>query len=151
MKVGERSSKLRFHRQEKVYSCAVACLKMILEYFGRNVEESELRKCCKTTELGTYADDVISCARELGFSAEKTCLAVGDLKKLTEKSVFPIVYVNTYFLNEIFATHAIIVEDVTDEEVSVIDPAEGRKKISLEIFKRIWDFCNNLTVVIERS
>ena len=53
--------------------------------------------------------------------------------------------------HKIFATHAIVVEDVTDEEVLVIDPAEGRKKISLEIFKRIWDFCNNLTVVIERG
>ena len=94
MKGEERSLKLRFHKQEKAYSCAVACLKMIF---------------------------------------------------------FPIVYVNTYFLNEIFATHAIIVEDITDEEVSVIDPVEGRKKISLEIFKRIWDFCNNLTVVIERG
>jgi len=151
MKGRERRSKLRFHKQEKAYSCAVACLKIILEYFGKNIEESELRRLCKTTELGTYADDVASCAGELGFSAEKTYLAVGDLKKLTEKGVFPIVYVNTYVLNGIFATHAIIVEDVTDEEVLVIDPAEGRKKIPLEIFKRIRDFCNNLTIVIERS
>ena len=142
---------MHFHKQEKIYSCAVACLKMIMEYFGKNIEEAELRMLCKTTEFGTYADDMVSCARELGFNVEKRYLSVDDLKKLTEKGVFPIVYVNTYVLNGIFATHAIIVEDVTDEEVLIIDPAEGRKKTSLEIFKRIWDFCNNLAIVIERS
>ncbi len=51
----------------------------------------------------------------------------------------------------IFAAHAIIVEDVTNEEVLVIDPAEGRKKITLEKIKRIWDFCNNLAIVIDRN
>lgn len=109
MKVREKSSKLRFHKQEKVYSCAVACLKMILEYFGRNVEESEL----------------------------------------TKANIFPIVYVNTYFLNGIFVTHAVIVEDVTEDEVLIIDPAEGRKMFTLEIFKRIWDFCNNLAITLK--
>jgi ABC-type bacteriocin/lantibiotic exporter with double-glycine peptidase domain len=151
MKDREKKLKLRFHKQEKVYSCAVACLKMVLEYFGKNTEEMKLRRICKTTELGTYADDVVSCARELGFRAEKAYLAVNELKKLTEANVFPIVYVNTYFLNRIFATHAVIVEDVTDEEILIIDPAEGRKTIALEIFMRIWDFCNNVAIVIKRS
>jgi len=36
MRGGKRSSKLRFHKQEKVYSCAVACLKMILQYLSES-------------------------------------------------------------------------------------------------------------------
>jgi len=124
---------------------------MVLEGFGKNIEERELRRLCNTTELGTFADDIVSCATELGFSAEKTYLVIDDLKKLTEEDVFSIVYVNTYSLNGIFATHAIIVEKIEDGKVLIIDPVDGRKTVLLEIFNKIWGGCSNLTIIIKRK
>jgi ATP-binding cassette subfamily B protein len=151
MKERKARSKLQFHKQEKAYSCAVACLKMILKAFGKDIDESELRRLCNTTELGTFADDIVSCAMELGFNAEKTYLVVDDLKKLKEEDIYPIVYVNTYSLNGIFATHAIIIEGIENGEVMIIDPVDGRKTVPLEIFNNLWDACNNLTIIIKKS
>ena len=151
MKARKARSKLQFHKQEMAYSCAVACLKMVLEAFGKGIDESELRRLCNTTELGTFADDIVSCAIELGFKAEKTYLAIDNLKRLMEKDIFPIVYVNTYSLNSIFATHAIIVEEIEDGEVMIIDPLDGRKTVPLKIFDNLWDACNNLTIIVKKS
>lgn len=151
MKERKAKSKLQFHKQERAYSCAVACLKMILEAFGKDIDESVLRRLCNTSELGTFADDIVSCAEELGFNAEKTYLVVDDLKKLRGEDVYPIVYVNTYSLNGIFATHAIIVEEIENNEVMIIDPVDGRRTIPLETFNNLWDACNNLTIIIKKS
>ena len=63
-------SNLPFHRQETPSSCAVACLRMILEHHGSVVSEAELRKRCQTSELGTRVENLSSCARALGFEAE---------------------------------------------------------------------------------
>jgi ABC-type bacteriocin/lantibiotic exporter with double-glycine peptidase domain len=101
---------------------------MVLEAFGKDIDESELRRLCNTTELGTFANDIVSCAIELGFNSEKTYLVVDDLKRLIEEDIFPIVYVNTYSLNGIFATHAIIVEEIEDGEVMIIDPLEDTQQ-----------------------
>ena len=151
MKERKARSKLQFHKQERAYSCAVACLKMVLEAFGKDIDESELRRLCNTTELGTFADDIVSCAIELGFNAEKTYLSIADLKRLIEEDIFPIVYVNTYTFNGIFATHAIIVEEIEDGEVMIIDPVAGIRTVPLEIFNNLRDACNNLTIIIKKS
>jgi ABC-type bacteriocin/lantibiotic exporter with double-glycine peptidase domain len=151
MKERKTRSKLQFHKQERAYSCAVACLKMVLEAFGKEIDDSELRRLCNTTELGTFADDIVSCTIELGFNAEKTYLAIANLKRLLEEDIFPIVYVNTYSLNGIFATHAIIVEEIEDGEVMIIDPLDGRKTVPLKIFDNLWDACNNLTIIVKKS
>ncbi|MBC8521721.1 MAG: hypothetical protein H8D26_07010 [Methanomicrobia archaeon] len=71
--------------------------------------------------------------------------------KLQFHNIFPIVYVNTYSLNGIFATHAIVVEEIEDGEVMIIDPVDGRKIVPLEIFNNLWDACNNLTIIIKKS
>jgi ABC-type bacteriocin/lantibiotic exporter with double-glycine peptidase domain len=151
MKERKKQSKLQFHKQEKAYSCAVACLKMVLHAFDKDIDEGELRKRCNTTELGTFADDIVTCAIELGFNAEKAYLITDDLKKLREEGFYPIAYVNTYALNGIFATHAIIVEEIADGDVMIIDPIEGRKTIPIAIFNRLWDTCNNLTILLKPS
>lgn len=143
-------SKLRFHRQEKVYSCAVACLKMIMAYFGKNIGEGELRKLCNTTEQGTFADDIVLCAKKLGFKAEKKYLSINEMRELVRKNIFPIIYVNTYFLNNVFATHAIVVEEFMDDEVVIIDPLEGRRVLPIELVEKIWDICNNLAILIRK-
>lgn len=151
MRVKKVISKLRFHKQEKIYSCATACLKMILDYLGKDIEEKVLRDLCNTTELGTYANDIVLCAKELGFKAEKAYLSLDDLRQLTMENIFPIIYVNTYFINRVFTTHAIIIEEFKNDEVVVINPSEGRKVLSLEVLEKIWDICNNLAIIIKKE
>jgi ABC-type bacteriocin/lantibiotic exporter with double-glycine peptidase domain len=42
-----------FYRQEQSHTCGPACLRMVLEFFGTALTESELAERCGTTRLGT--------------------------------------------------------------------------------------------------
>ncbi len=79
MKKRKMKSKLPFHRQEKPYSCVNACLRMILDYSGIEVSEKELRDKCNTTELGTYADSIISCVKQYKCSAQLVALSMVEM------------------------------------------------------------------------
>jgi ABC-type bacteriocin/lantibiotic exporter with double-glycine peptidase domain len=60
-----------FYKQETRYSCAPACLRMVLSALGMDVEESHLRHLTDCTPLGTEAFQVIEAARHLGFPASR--------------------------------------------------------------------------------
>ena len=141
-------SKLSFHKQEKPYSCAVACLKMILNFYGLTIDEKTIREKCKTTTLGTYADDLIKCARELGFEAKKEYTDFNSLKESLNSKIFPIVYVNLLFLERINCTHAVIIEELGNDYVRILDPSEGRKKVEMDQFRKSWEMTRNLAITV---
>lgn len=62
--------------QEEAHTCAVACLRMVAEYFGVPRTEAELLPLCGTTLDGTTPPGLARAARQLGLSAT---IAYGDL------------------------------------------------------------------------
>jgi predicted double-glycine peptidase len=58
-------------RQSTEYSCGAAALQAVLNYWGRDVGEEDLRELLNTDpESGTYPEDILRVARELGLEAE---------------------------------------------------------------------------------
>lgn len=151
MKRRKPKSRLPFHRQEKPYSCVNACLRMILDYNGINASEKELRDKCHTTKLGTYADAIISCIEDYGFSARFLELEVTDLKRYVKEDIFPILYINLYPVHGKYSNHAVIVEKVDESKVLFIDPLRGVTELKLSIFGRCWDIVGNLGIIIQRN
>ncbi|MEW5767288.1 MAG: cysteine peptidase family C39 domain-containing protein [bacterium] len=141
-------SKLSFRRQEKPSSCAVACLRMILSFYGIEEDEKTLRNRCGTTELGTYAQNIAACAQDFGFQASAASLDVARLKDLLRRGIFPIVYVNVFPLEQIFCTHAMVIEHITESEVLVLDPMDGRRLLSIKKFQKAWEMTGHLAIVI---
>lgn len=141
-------SKLPFRRQEKPYSCAVACLRMILSLYGIEVDEETLRNRCGTTELGTYAQDIVACAQDFGFRVSVENLDVVRLNDLLRRGIFPLVYVNGFPLEQIFCTHAMVVERITEREVLVLDPMDGRRTLNIEKFQKAWEMTDHLAIVM---
>lgn len=133
-------SKLPFHRQEIPSSCAVACLRMILEHHGFVVSEAELRKRCQTSELGTWVESLLSRARALGFEAEIEYLTVERLRELLGEGVYPIAYINMFPTSRIPYTHTVIVENYEGEWLLVVDPLAEPKEIRLSEFLESWGF-----------
>jgi predicted double-glycine peptidase/uncharacterized membrane protein len=80
---------LKATRQSTEYSCGASALQSVLSYWGKDLDEEELMKLLKTTpETGTYPEDIIRVARELGFVAElKENLSIEDLEKSTNKGI----------------------------------------------------------------
>jgi ABC-type bacteriocin/lantibiotic exporter with double-glycine peptidase domain len=144
-------SKLPFHRQETAFSCAVACLRILLEYQGVKVSEAELREKCKTTELGTYAKDLMACARNFGFEASLEYLTVDQLKSLVDGGVYPIAYINMFPTSYIPYTHAVIIESLEGNQLLIVDPLDGPREIKLANFLEGWDVFGNMAIVIRRG
>jgi hypothetical protein len=70
-----------FHKQETRFSCAPACLRMVLSALGVGVEDGRWRHLTDCSPLGTSAFQVIDAARQLGFPASRkyTLASLDDL------------------------------------------------------------------------
>ena len=83
---------LKATRQSTEYSCGASALQAVLSYWGKDLDEEELMKLLHTTpETGTYPEDIVKVAHELGFEAEvKDNLNLDDVEKSTEKG-YPVI------------------------------------------------------------
>lgn len=58
-------------RQGTEYTCGPSALQAVLRYWGKDVSEDEIAKLAGTTsEVGTFPEDLVRSAKELGFKAE---------------------------------------------------------------------------------
>ncbi len=78
---------LKATRQSTEYSCGASALQAVLSYWGKDLDEEELMKLLHTTpETGTYPEDIVRVARDLGFEAEvKENLTINDIEESTKK------------------------------------------------------------------
>ena len=83
---------LKATRQSTEYSCGASALQAVLSYWGKDLDEEELIRLLHTTpETGTYPDDIVKVARDLGFEAEvKENLTIDDVESSTKKG-YPVI------------------------------------------------------------
>ncbi len=138
-----------FYPQETPDSCAVACLRSILNFYGQSLTEKSLRELCGTTASGTLSDDLVKCAQALGFQARKEYSNLSSLKQYLSSQHFPIIYLNLLFLKGIDSVHAVVPLELRDQLLLVIDPLEGERSFPLSAFEKSWLMLNNLAIIIE--
>ena len=141
-----------FHKQETRYSCAPACLRMVLAALGRPMAEALLRVLTDCSPLGTDAFHLVEAARHLGFRASRkyTLASLDDLATLRAEGRFPVVYVDLWPLHGGWSGqyHAMVVIDLDADEVTVRDPLHGKRRIPREDFQEAWSAMRFLTIVI---
>src|SRR5438045_1045855 len=111
------------HPQETDYSCAVACLRMVIEYLGVSKTEEELCKLSDCKFLGTDALKIVDAARSLNFDANKYNLSFEELLGEVKRGIHPIVYLRTN-INGNFEMHSVVVVNIIENngEVELLDP-----------------------------
>ncbi len=115
-----------FHKQETRYSCVPACLRMVLGSFGMDISESTLRTRCDCTPYGTDALMAVDAARALGFvKTAKYTLSLEELKTVVRDGHCPIVFVDLNPLDGLDAIHAMVIVDVSEQEVMVLALSRG--------------------------
>lgn len=117
--------------------CGPACLKMVFDYYGKEVSEKEIAKAAKTTiKEGTSIENMARAAKHFGFNAEhKENSSVKEMHKLVIRKKIPVI-ANLFAEDE---GHYTVIVGIDKDNIYMIDPEEGyRKKYSLEVFKRIW-------------
>jgi ABC-type bacteriocin/lantibiotic exporter with double-glycine peptidase domain len=141
-----------YFAQETEYSCAVACLRMVLAAQGIERTEEELRALCDCGEEGTHALKLIDAARQLGFAnSRKHNLTIDELVAELNQEQFPIVFVRTRISgNPIPTQHAYVITEVKQESVSVLDPWQGEREIAIGEFEREWRQMLGLTILCRK-
>lgn len=151
MKRGRPTSKLRLFKQEKLYTCAVACLRMVLDSLNLEIDEPNLAALCHTDPFGTSADDLARVANELGFQGRKEFSNMSDLQKHLTEGIFPILYVNLLSIDGLDMTHAVVLEAIARRRsVTVLDPWHGRRTIPFHQFKVAREKTRYLAVLVRK-
>jgi ABC-type bacteriocin/lantibiotic exporter with double-glycine peptidase domain len=139
------------YEQETKYSCAPACLRMVLAALGLLKTEEEIREDCDCTILGTFADDLVRVAKKYGFAnTRKDYLSLTDLKKQLDLGLYPIVYIGVRaYSHSRPEEHAAVVIKINENKINLLDPSRGEIVLSEEEFENQWSYMRLLTIIVE--
>jgi ATP-binding cassette subfamily B protein len=107
--------------------CGAACLAMVLAYHGKQVPLDELRQMTSTDRDGVDALAVTRAAQRYGLSARGVVADLDDLEHLP-----PATILHWHF------THFVVFERLWRNGVQVVDPSLGRRRLSMEVFRRSY-------------
>ncbi len=109
--------------QMSMVECGAACLAMILSYHGRRTSVSEVRERCQVGRDGLSALDIVKAARAYGLRVRAVSLQQNDLRLVSLPAI-----IHWEF------NHFIVIERASPQQVEVVDPALGRRRMSTEEF-----------------
>jgi len=145
--------KPQYHKQETLYSCAPACLKMVMEAYGVSVTEHEIREKCGCDEEGTDPEKLADAAREFGFDKSRaeqwgtdTQAGIEQVQKLLANGFYPIIYIK---MPPPFPTHAVVVIALTEDKVQLFDPYHGPRNLAIERFLEEWTLTRQKIILVE--
>jgi ABC-type bacteriocin/lantibiotic exporter with double-glycine peptidase domain len=110
--------------QQSEVECGMACLAMILSYYGRKTRVSEIRERCWAGRNGLSALALVKAARSYGLRARAISLQNNDFRFVKLPAI---VY---WEFN-----HFLVVERWSPTFVEVVDPASGRQRIPAAAFE----------------
>lgn len=111
--------------QMSAVECGAACLAMILAYYGRQVSIAEIREQCGIGRDGLSAFGLVKAARVYGMRTRAIALESQDFRFLTLPAI-----IHWNF------NHFLVVERWSKGAVEVVDPAQGRMRLSAEEFEQ---------------
>ncbi len=137
-----------FYRQMHSSSCVSACLRMVLDFYGVEKTEFQIRELCEDDGTGVKPSKIVEVIIELGFNCYKPDnLTFEELKEYVSDKLFPIVYLR--FNPETQYSHAVIVYKISKEKVFILDPEDGERDFDIDRFTELWS--QNITIVIEKK
>ena len=120
-----------------------------MAYWGITVDEITLRHCCHTDKLGTTTKATVECARHYGLQATEISNATWtELLGWLAEGIYPIVFVNLFPIDALWSYHAVVVEEVVYETVTLLDPLVGRRQVVTAAFEQAWQLHKRRVVVI---
>ena len=117
--------------QDGIKECGAACLLSIIKYYGGNVSLERLLELTKTTKEGTNFYNLKEAAIEIGLNGEGYKLDSIDKLSEIENPFISQIVINNYH-------HFVVVYKIKNNKITIMDPAKGMQKISLDEFNNMW-------------
>jgi ATP-binding cassette, subfamily B, bacterial len=136
-KLGVRGDAIPLVHQTTATDCGAACLAMVLAHHGRHVSLEEVRSGMAVGRDGVTARAIVETASTYGLAGRGVTIGVADLSRLPRATIL--------FLG--FA-HFVVLDNVDERGLHVVDPACGRRTISLEEAHRTF---TGVALLFEKS
>lgn len=125
--------KVCFQREQE--DCGIACLVMILHFYGAHSDMGTIKSLCGNLKNGISIYRLNLISKQLGFHTQAVRLTVSDLQCL-QKNLFPFIC----FWKQ---NHFIVVYKITSKYVYVADPALGKVKYRYNEFCKFFFVAEN--------
>ncbi|MEK7552516.1 MAG: cysteine peptidase family C39 domain-containing protein [Patescibacteria group bacterium] len=141
-----RQNKIRLARFRQTPNfCGPAVLKMVFDYFGKNLTEKELVDLTAATPMspdttrgtGTEHEGLIRAIKAVGgYGFAKEHGTNAELEYFIQTEKLPVI-IGWFDRDD---DHYSIVVRVTDKNIIIVDPAEDKKerRLSRQFFPKIW-------------
>ena len=140
-----------FH-QEQPHTCLPACIRIVLNHWGRNHTEAELAQACGSVPVwGTLPSDAVEGLERLGYRGlwfEHAGLE--RLRALLDQNWPAIVFLRASDLPHGRAgLHAVVVSALEADDIVCVDPSLGAEvRLKLDAFWRAWAALDNQGMVV---
>lgn len=115
-------------RQHDATDCAAACLATICMYYKKETTITKLRDKLGTDIKGTTLAGLEYGARNLGFDTKAIRV---NKQELTSKYTLPAI---AHLITNEGLSHFVVIDKIKKDKVTILDPAKGVIKESVEIF-----------------
>lgn len=119
--------KVRLVRQGSQAECGLACLTMLMNYFGSELELSDVRRMTLLSDRGVTLAQLTKAAGVLGLQTRALRIELSDLKNIKLPAIV-----------HIDGNHFVVVEKISHKAVHVLDPAVGVRRIIWKTFDQIF-------------
>lgn len=124
-------------RQQSVTECGAACLAMVLGYYGKHVPLDEVRRVAGPGRDGMNALAILQVAEAFGLRGRGLKVDIEDL-----------VYLDLGAILHWDFSHYVVFAGLRRDGVEIIDPANGRRFVEMEQFRRLY---TGVALLLERS
>lgn len=112
-------------RQLSETECGAACIAMVLGYHGRPVRLEEVRQSMGVARDGVSALDILRAARTFGLRGRGVSIDEDALKYLPSGTILHWQF-----------SHFVVFERLGRDCVHLVDPGQGRRRVSMERFRQ---------------
>ena len=124
---------------------------MVFGSTGVDISENELNARCDCTPYGTDALMAVDAVRALEFvKTANYTLSLAELRTVVTDGHCPIVFVDLNPIDGLDAIHAMVVVEVSEQEVVVLDPLQGERRFPVYVFTAAWARRHNLALLVMR-
>lgn len=144
---------LPHHRQETPYTCTPACVRMVLEFFGLNLQEAEITRLLETDGSGTVLGRIAN-VEPLGFAVSVGPGTFVDIQAAFAEGLPVIAPVKTLLLpnnGPPDCSHCVVVAGATRAKVAICDPEQNSAPdvLPATVFQAAWKQKQNRMAVLK--
>lgn len=126
--------KFPYYRQQDTMDCGATCIRMIIKYYGRNVNINKIRKLCQITKVGVNLLGMSEAAEKLGFRTQALRITLVELEDLKLPCIV-----------HWRQNHFVVLYKIRKSKYYIADPAIGHRELTEKEFTKSWFAYSDLT------